>query len=161
MKTQYYYISERIFPQAPMTRAWITGIRKQAAIETNCDAIITYHVSHPSDTTQLRIVLDYPTQTPESSLNRHHRFLQVAATFLNAYLPDKSLNLMREGAIFGTTHLMGSTVVLDLALDYYDNALFSADGNCYGEAKTVVVKLNELHKETQLAWQSIIDNYVT
>ena len=160
MTTHYYYISDQIFPQAPITPAWITGIRNYAAIHADCDALIVYHVCRQPDTSQLRLVLDYATETPESSLVRYHRFLQTVAPFFNAKLPEKSLNLIREGSILGRTHAVGTTVVLDLALDHYEDALFSADGDCYGAAKTVVVQLNELHKNAERAWQSIVNTYL-
>ena len=160
MTTQYYYIADRIFPKAPITSAWVASIRQHANATPHGDALIIYHVSHEPTTTQLRIVLDYATQTPEESLAYYHRFLQALAEFFNAALPIKSRNLIREGDAFGTTHAVGSTWVLDLALDHYDGALFSAYGDCYGEAKSVVVQLNELHTVAQLAWQSVIETYI-
>jgi len=160
MTTHYYYIADRMFPHAPITPAWITGIRNYAAMQANCDALIIYHVCNHPDTSQLRLVLDYAAETPESSLVRYHRFLQAVAPFFNATLPNKSLNLIREDSILGRTHAVGTTIVLDLALDHYENALFSADGNCYGATKTVVVQLNDLHKNAEQAWQSIVNTYL-
>jgi|TARA_Y100000389_G_scaffold202483_1_gene247895 hypothetical protein len=159
MSTQFYYIPDRIFPKAPMTPAWVNSIRQHAHVPPDVNALIIYHIQHEPDTTQLRIVLDYVPPYQPGALLHYYRFLEGLAQFFNATLPPQALDLIRDGMCIGTTHTIGSTFVLDLVINLHKESLFSPYGDCYGEAKTLVIQMNELYKEKCAAWDSIVDRY--
>lgn len=160
MSTQFYYIPDRIFPKAPMTPAWVISIRQHAHVSPDADALIMYHTQHEPTSTQFRIVLDYAPYRTDTLLH-YYRFLEGLAQFFNATLPPRTLELLRDGDCIGITHTSGSTFVLDLAINLYEGVLFLPNGECYGEAKTLVLQLNELYKEKCAAWDSIVNRYAS